>query len=544
MRLLSCFPLQPSRLSGGAAPPSPYTSATPVEMMALPTLTSLDLSPDLQAIVDEAMACGRFQSADEVVAAALWRLAADSGAPGANEARLAATLREAEERLRLMSDHLPGMIYQIVVDADGQRRFQYVSAGVERLFGIAAEAALADPSLLYGAILEEDHARVAEAEAEVLASRLPFDVEVRVRHTGGEVRWVRLESAPRTLPDGRIIWDGFATDVTARRQSEMALRESEARFRHMADSAPALIWMTDPEGQVTFANMHYDFVFGRPAAEMLGDGWREVVLPEDRPGFEQAFVEAFQTRRQFHAEMRVRDKNGRVRWLRCDGVPRLDDAGSFLGYTGCNVDITDVKLAQERQSLLINELNHRVKNTLATVQSVAMQTLRHAVTPEQAREDFEARLIALSRAHDVLTRENWDGANLNEIVKQAIEPYRRKEENRFVVKGGAVRLPPRMALALAMALQELATNAVKYGALSNDTGRVEITWALDRKDAMPRVRLRWCESGGPPVKRPTRQGFGSRLIERSLARDLSGGVALEFAPEGLVCTIDAPVQAS
>jgi two-component sensor histidine kinase len=268
------------------------------------------------------------------------------------------------------------------------------------------------------------------------------------------------------------------------------------------------------------------------------------VLPEDRPGFERAFVEAFEARRQFHAEMRVRDKNGRVRWLRCDGVPRLDDAGSFLGYTGCNVDITDVKLAQERQSLLINELNHRVKNTLATVQSVAMQTLRHAVTPEQAREDFEARLIALSRAHDVLTRENWDGANLNEIVKQAIEPYRRKEENRFVVKGSAVRLPPRMALALAMALQELATNAVKYGALSNDTGRVEITWALDRKDAMPRVRLRWCETGGPPVKRPTRQGFGSRLIERSLARDLSGGVSLDFVPEGLVCTIDAPVQAS
>src|SRR5829696_2474312 len=544
MRLLSCFPLQPSRLSGGAAPPSPYTSATPVEMMAPPTLPSLELPPDVQAIVDEAIACGRFRSADEVVAAALRRLAADAGTPGANEARLAATLRETEERLRLMSDHLPGMIYQIVVDADGQRRFQYLSAGVERLFGISAEAALADPSLLYGAISEEDRARVAEAEAEVLASRSPFDVEVRVRHTGGEVRWVRLESAPRTLPDGRVIWDGFATDVTARRQSEMALRESEARFRHMADSAPALIWMTDPEGQVIFANMHYDFLFGRPAAEMLGEGWREVVLPEVRPGFERAFVEAFAARRQFHAETRVRDKNGRVRWLRCDGVPRLDDAGSFLGYTGCNVDITDVKLAQERQGLLINELNHRVKNTLATVQSVAMQTLRHAATPEQAREDFEARLIALSRAHDVLTRENWDGANLNEIVKQAIEPYRRKEENRFVVKGGAVRLPPRMALALAMALQELATNAVKYGALSNDTGRVEITWALDRTEAGPRVRLRWRETGGPPVKPPARQGFGSRLIERSLARDLSGGVSLDFAPEGLVCTIDAPVQTS
>ncbi len=434
------------------------------------------------------------------------------------------------------------MIYQNLVEPDGKPRYQQVSAGIERLFGIPPEAALGDPSVLYGAIVEEDHARVAEAEAEALTSRSPFNVEVRVRHTSGDMRWVRLESAPRALPGGATVWDGFATDVTEHRRSEMALRESEARFRHMADSAPALIWMTDAEGQVIFANMHYDYLFGRPAAEMLGEGWRESLLPEDVPTFETAFAEAFKARRHFHTEVRVRDKDGRVRWLRCDGVPRLDDAGSFLGYTGCNVDITDVKLAQEQQSLLINELNHRVKNTLATVQSVAMQTLRNAASTEQARDDFEARLIALSRAHDVLTRENWEGANLQEIVAQAIEPYRQEEQDRFTIKGDPVRLPPRMALALAMAVQELATNAVKYGALSNDAGRVEIKWSLDRAGSMPRLRLRWTERGGPPVAPPTRQGFGSRLIERSLARDLDGEVSLEFAPGGLVCTVDAPVR--
>jgi two-component sensor histidine kinase len=232
-----------------------------------------------------------------------------------------------------------------------------------------------------------------------------------------------------------------------------------------------------------------------------------------------------------------------VRWLRCDGVPRLDDAHSFLGYTGCNVDITAVKLAQERQSLLINELNHRVKNTLATVQSVAMQTLRNAATTEQAREDFEVRLIALSRAHDVLTRENWDGANLREIVAQAVEPYRRADENRFKIGGPAVRLSPRMALALAMALQELATNAVKYGALSNASGHVEITWKVER-GREPRLKLRWCETGGPSVEAPHRRGFGARLLERSLAQDLDGAVNLQFDPAGLVCTVDAPVQKS
>jgi PAS domain S-box-containing protein len=332
--------------------------------------------------------------------------------------------------------------------------------------------------------------------------------------------------------------------VSGRERMERALRESEARFRHMADSAPALIWMTDARGRVVFANMHFDYLFGRPAADMLGKGWKEVILPEDVKTFQAAFREAFKTRNHFTVEVRVRDRDGRVRWLRCSGVPRLDDAHHFLGYTGCSMDITDVKLAQEHQDLLINELNHRVKNTLATVQSVAMQTLRNADTMEQAREDFEARLIALSRAHDVLTRDNWDGASLQEIVAQAVEPYRRKEEARFEIKGPPIRLPPRMALALAMALQELATNAVKYGALSNETGRVEIAWTIDRGGGGPHLRLRWSEIGGPPVKPPIRRGFGSRLIERSLARDLNGQVKMEFSPAGLVCTVDAPVQKS
>ena len=519
-----------------------YVAPNVTPTTALLALFPLKLSPNLLAIVDDALATGRYGSAEEVVAAGLRGLAA--GRSGTrDEASLAETLRETEERLRLLSDHLPGiMIYQIIADAGGRRAFRYVSAGSEQLFGVAPEAVLEDPSLLYQSIVEDDRARFAAMEAEAVEHRGPFQIEVRIRHTDGGIRRVRLQSAPRALPDGATIWDGFATDVTGQRRSESALRESEARFRHMADSAPALIWMTDAEGEVIFANMHYDHLFGRPAAEMLGRGWLGVILPEDREDFESAFLEAFEERRNFKAEVRVRNREGRVRWLRCDGVPRLDDAHAFLGYTGCNVDITDVKLAQEQQLLLINELNHRVKNTLATVQSIATQTLRNADTTEQARTDFEARLIALSRAHNVLTRENWEGASLRTIVRQAIEPYRREDDDRFTVEGGPVWLPTRMALSIAMALQELATNAVKYGALSNDSGRVTIEWTLDFADSAPQLRLRWSESGGPSVKAPDRRGFGSRLIERSLARDLDGEVSLDFAPAGLVCTVDAPVQ--
>ena len=199
-------------------------------------------------------------------------------------------------------------------------------------------------------------------------------------------------------------------------------------------------------------------------------------------------------------------------------------------------DISERKRAEEHRELLINELNHRVKNTLATVQSIASQTLRNAETMQEAKTGLEARLFALARVHDVLTEESWEGANLSEIVAKAVSPFQDEEAARFRCHGPQVRLPPRMALALAMALQELATNAVKYGALSNATGEVNITWDIAEGD---RLLLCWAESGGPSVISPTKRGFGTRLIERGLAEELKGEVKLDFAPVGLICSIEA-----
>jgi PAS domain S-box-containing protein len=323
-----------------------------------------------------------------------------------------------------------------------------------------------------------------------------------------------------------------------------ALRESEARFRHMADSAPALIWMTDDEAEISFANMHFDHLFGQPASTLTQEGWRKIIHPDDLPGFSALFAEAFAERRPFRAEMRVLDRDGEIRWLRCEGVPRLDDTGAFLGYTGCNVDITDAKRAEEHLLLLIHELNHRVKNTLATVQSIAGQSLRRLEGEDaaSARAAFEARLLALARVHDVLTRESWEGAELGTVVADATAPLDANDgqRSRFLVSGPPLRLPPRIALSIAMALHELGTNAVKYGALSREGGIVSIAWTVERGEET-RLLLRWRESGGPPVTPPTRTGFGSRLIERSLARELAGDVQLIYAPSGVVCTIEVPV---
>jgi PAS domain S-box-containing protein len=325
-------------------------------------------------------------------------------------------------------------------------------------------------------------------------------------------------------------------DWTERWKAEAGLRESEERFRTMADSAPALIWMTDADGRIVFANRHYEEVFGLSMEELRGNGWKRIVHPEDAEAFTARFMEAFVLRAPFKGEVRVHDRDGRTRWLRCEGAARFDDAGAFLGYTGCNVDVTDAKLAAERQQLLVDELNHRVKNTLATVQSIAAQSFRGEGAAEKARTLFEARLLALSKAHDVLTRESWQGADLWAVVREAIEPHRGGE--RFRVRGPALRLSPREALALAMGLHELCTNAAKHGALSNGTGEVLLDWTT----ADRRLRLRWEERGGPAVTPPSRTGFGTRLIERGLARELDGEARLLFEPAGLVFTLDVPLN--
>jgi two-component sensor histidine kinase len=203
--------------------------------------------------------------------------------------------------------------------------------------------------------------------------------------------------------------------------------------------------------------------------------------------------------------------------------------------------IAKLRAAVRDKDLLINELNHRVKNTLATVQSIASQTLRTALSIDHASSAIESRLIALSQVHNVLTDQSWAAVQLQEIVGLALEPYRDHLDTRIRVDGPPVPVPPRMALALAMALQELATNAVKYGALSNGEGRVWVKWDVANADASKRLRLLWEETEGPPVKAPTRRGFGTRLIERSLAEDLDGQVRIEFASTGLVCSVDAPL---
>jgi two-component sensor histidine kinase len=195
---------------------------------------------------------------------------------------------------------------------------------------------------------------------------------------------------------------------------------------------------------------------------------------------------------------------------------------------------------QSHLRLLINELNHRVKNTLATVQSITTQTLRSGGAPLSTRDTLTARIVALSKAHDVLTNEQWSGADLGEIVGQALQPFRLGlGESRIRTQGPKVRLEPKTAIAIALALHELATNAVKYGALSTSDGHIDFTWNLLKGRGARELTATWREIDGPRVSPPSRAGFGTRLIERGLAADLNGEVRIEYPIDGVVCTIRA-----
>ena len=209
----------------------------------------------------------------------------------------------------------------------------------------------------------------------------------------------------------------------------------------------------------------------------------------------------------------------------------IDRDGFPMGLLSISRDVTEQRAFEERRELLIHELNHRVKNTLSLVQALAHQSFR-------GREEstlFASRLAALSRAHDLLTQEHWEGVSMAEVARRAVEAF---AIGRVVMRGGPrVTLQPKQAIAITMALHELATNATKYGALSSDDGQVELAWTV--KD--DRFRLCWDEGGGPPAKPPERKGFGLRMIERALASDLSGSVTMDFKATGLSCTIDAPL---
>lgn len=278
----------------------------------------------------------------------------------------------------------------------------------------------------------------------------------------------------------------------------------------------------------------------RKVAEFL-----ELVHFDDRERAGQVIDRAIRNGTTAEYEFRARLPCGEERWVYDRSRVVYDAEGRPLYMIGACVDVTERKRAEERQTLLLNELNHRVKNSLATVQSLAVQTLRGSPSPEAFQVDFMARLMALSATHNILTQKLWESASVGEILAAELEPYGGIDQQRIKANGDVVNLKPQQALSLGMAFHELATNAAKYGALSSAQGTITISWSISRTKAGERqLAVQWREQDGPAVRQPSRQGFGTRLIDRSIVHELGGSVEMNYAPTGLECSFQVPLPAA
>lgn len=337
----------------------------------------------------------------------------------------------------------------------------------------------------------------------------------------------------------------LASIAIERQRMDTALRESR-RANALLAALPVALYTTDAEGRVTFYNEAAAALWGhRPelGQSIWCGSWR-LYWPDGRPmpHDECPMAVSLKEDRALHGEAWAERPDGvRIPFLAYPS-PLHDGSGALIGAVNMLVDISERKHAEEQRTLLVNELNHRVKNTLSAVQSIAAQTLRND-NPSEALSRFEARLIALSKTHDTLTRNSWKDVSLRQLLEQELVPYCGCDGQlrRCNIEGADFRLTPKTALALGMAFHELATNAAKYGALSRPSGQVSVKWSLRRVTHATCLHLVWAEAGGPPVVEPQQWGFGSRLIQQGLAHELDGEVRMDFDPAGVVCTIDVPL---
>jgi two-component sensor histidine kinase/PAS domain-containing protein len=264
-----------------------------------------------------------------------------------------------------------------------------------------------------------------------------------------------------------------------------------------------------------------------------------LIHPDDRERRERLINAAFAARQDLDVEYRVVRPDGETVWLLVRGRGEYDAAGKPTRALGVSLDITQRKQAEQRQNALIAELNHRVKNTLASVQSIALQTSIAAPSPRDFIVAFDGRIQALVTAHDLLTANAWQGAGLEDVIRRTLAPFgsRNGIGQRIEVAGPSIRLGSEAAVTLHMAFHELATNAAKYGALSAPNGSVAVAWSVDRTVTPAAIEIVWTEQGGPTVALPTRRGFGSNLLQVGLAREFGGEANLDFQPGGLVCRI-------
>ncbi len=412
------------------------------------------------------------------------------------------------------------------------------SASAHQMFGLQYTGQATHIDSWLSQIVPEDAAAIRKSFHASPQDQTSYLAEYRVPRNDGHDRWI-MSRAGVLVSHGRSRLIGALIDVTDRHLAEERFREATALLRTVVETAPARIYAKDRHGRMLLAN--------RPALTVIGRPWQDVegrTEPEFFADAAQAAAVAAHDGRLMQAgqaeqvEELMGEDRGSPRVWSSAKAPMHDPAGAVVGLVGVSVEITGQKRVEARLRLLVDELDHRLKNTLGVVQGIVLKTLDGS--DPATRQALVSRLVGLAAVHDLLTRKQWEGAGLEDVVAVVLAPHGGPNGPRFRISGPKLRLSPKAAQTMSMGLHELATNALKHGALSNAGGAVTIDWIVT-DEHVPRLRLTWAEQGGSAVTPPVRNGFGSWLMRRGLPHDLAGTVRLSFDQAGLVCVIEAPL---
>ena len=443
--------------------------------------------------------------------------------------------QQAPEFPRAVLDCLPAAVYT----TDAQGRITYYNEAAADLWGYRPQLGSATWCgswklfWLDGRPMAHDECPMAEALRTGKAVR---GVEAIAERPDGS----RVQFAPYPTPlfdaSGTLLGGvNMLVDVTDRRGSE----ETALRLASIVDSSDDAIVSKDLTGTIQSWNAGAQRLFGYTADEVIGRSIT-ILMPPDRVNEEpDILARIVRGERVEHYETVRRRKDGSLVDISLTVSPLRAHGGRIIGASKIARDITDRRRGQEQANLLLSEMKHRLKNSLSIVQAIASQTLGSITPQEQAA--FAGRLQALAGAQDLLTLKNLRSVPLREVLIRALSPFQERHAERIVLDGvDDLWLDAGKVTLLSMGLHELATNAAKYGALSNDTGAVHLSWRVTSAEDGRRVKLTWQESGGPRVETPTRKGFGSLLLEQALKSEL-GRASLEFLPDGVVCTVELTV---
>lgn len=448
------------------------------------------------------------------------------------------------ELMRSREQHaqLVNTIEGIVWEADPvTRQFTFMSRQVEWILGIPASRFVGSRSMWESCVHADDRASVRDYSTEFIRLRQDHQYEFRVRDADGSLVWLRNYVTVVGETDEPLKLHGIMVDVTRIKNAEQAQQTSEARFRRVVESNLIGLYFWEARGDIIEANNAFLEMLGYGQADSFSGrlNWRTLTTPEFRQADENALAEL---RRLGHCKPYAKE------FIRADGVKIpvligaawLDD--SRQQGVAFVLDITERKRAEQWQSLMMAELDHRVKNNMAAVLTLTEQSLRSGNDQKEQARSLLGRLRALARAHGSLATDHWQGARLLPLVQRTLEAFKNPDGSNILIEGDDVFLPPRVATVLSMALHELGTNALKYGALSVDDGTVHITWDCLISDGSRReLRITWTERNGPVVLAPARRGFGSELIQGGIQYECGGVVRMNFLPTGIICEFEIPL---